>query len=480
MDTNYTHEMMSPFREHTTDLATNPPQTVAASAERLRRLLVSGTFGLADLQREPRRFFDAHRHLSAYALDAGPGFGIRMTVQYNLFAGTVLALGNAKQRARLDAWQRDGTLGCFALTEAFAGVHSGLVVHTTATWDQDTGGFVLHTPNDGAVKNWISQGTVAEWCVLVATLVDGDGVARGPHGFLVRLRRPDGTLASSRITIASMPMKSVGRDLDNARLTFDRALLERDALLDAHAHVTATGKYVTTRPGVRPLEIMAQRLHTGRAVIATSALVFAQTLFARTKAYLDAQTCWSPAGEHPLSALPQLASLYADATTTLGQRLAQMAALEHEMVPHLRRNALLPKGIAAAVAAGKVLCIEESIDLCHRLQQEVGSYALMVGTGFEHLGYLQCCKFAEGDSRVLMQKLARDRVRDYLRGEDTREDEDTTEEERLCDELAHHHLAHLGTTTATSTTTATAREDAWRLPYELATRVGQRLLASRL
>jgi hypothetical protein len=27
----------------------------------------------------------------------------------------------------------------------------------------------------------------------------------------------------------------------------------------------------------------------------------------------------------------------------------------------------------------------------------------MAGTGFERTDYLQCCKFAEGDSRILMQ-----------------------------------------------------------------------------
>jgi len=45
------------------------------------------------------------------------------------------------------------------------------------------------------------------------------------------------------------------------------------------------------------------------------------------------------------------------------------------------------------------------------LKQDVGSHALMGDTGFEQMDFLQACKFAEGDSRILMQKLARDRVR---------------------------------------------------------------------
>lgn len=32
----------------------------------------------------------------------------------------------------------------------------------------------------------------------------------------------------------------------------------------------------------------------------------------------------------------------------------------------------------------------------------------MVGSGFDQMDFLQCCKFAEGDSRILMLKMARD------------------------------------------------------------------------
>jgi acyl-CoA oxidase len=64
-----------------------------------------------------------------------------------------------------------------------------------------------------------------------------------------------------------------------------------------------------------------------------------------------------------------------------------------------------------AIAVAKIRAVETCVELCHRLKQEVGSYALMADTGFEHTDFLQCCKFAEGDSRVLMMKVARDRVR---------------------------------------------------------------------
>ena len=74
-----------------------------------------------------------------------------------MIAGTVLAVGGEAQVAALDSIQDEGGLGCFALTEKFAGVQSGLVVQTTAEWDPAKKAFLLHTPSPGAQKNWISQ-----------------------------------------------------------------------------------------------------------------------------------------------------------------------------------------------------------------------------------------------------------------------------------------------------------------------------------
>jgi len=62
----------------------------------------------------------------------------RFTVQYNLYAGSVVALGSDAQRQQLVESQGDGVLGCFAFTEKGAGVLSGAGVETTATFDPKT------------------------------------------------------------------------------------------------------------------------------------------------------------------------------------------------------------------------------------------------------------------------------------------------------------------------------------------------------
>ena len=64
----------------------------------------------------------------------------------------MLAVGNDSQVAQLADMQKKGELGCFGLTERFAGVSSGMVVETTATWDAPSDSFILHTPSDKAAK----------------------------------------------------------------------------------------------------------------------------------------------------------------------------------------------------------------------------------------------------------------------------------------------------------------------------------------
>lgn len=112
-----------------------------------------------------------------------------------------------------------------------------------------------------------------------------------------------------------------------------------------------------------------------------------------------------------LSSIPQLRALYAVADAREARMSAYLVAVERALCEVLKRGNRPSAALVEAVAAAKVSAVDEAIDFCHRLRQEVGSYALMAGTGFEHTDFLQCCKFAEGDSRILMMKVARDRVK---------------------------------------------------------------------
>ena len=224
-----------------------------------------------------------------------------------------------------------------------------------------------------------------------------------------------------------MGPKTIGNDLDNAWIRFTNVRLEASALLSKFGGLDGAGRYDARLPSpadsaTANIEMIGQRLYTGRAVIAESTLVFTKTLFARTKAYSDKKKCYTPMGEPPsLSEIPQVNALFEEAELRLGRLFHLCALVEEQLTPYMRTGVNPSREVIDAVAVMKVKCIETSIDLCFRLKNEVGSYALMGGTGFDKLDFLQCCKFAEGDSRILMQ------VRATKRGERRRNEREEVE-----------------------------------------------------
>jgi len=412
----------------------------ATSAQRMRDLLQTGLLRHTDLRDDPERFFLAHRILATHSSAVGPGFWVRFTVHYNLCAGTVLALGNEEQVRGLDAMQEKGELGCFSLTEKLAGVSSGLVVNTTATFDGDS--FILHSPNEGAHKNWISQGLVADKTVVVADLRI-EKKSYGPHAFLINLRE-NGELVPG-VTTQDMGTKTVGNDLDNASIAFDHVKIPKSSLLSRFADIDENGQYKQKIEGLPVFHMIGQRLFTGRVAVAQAAMAFRHGLFDRTKAFSDHKTCWSPHGDTYLSNIPHIQSLYNKANQEAHVLDAFVGECEKRLCDCLRHDTLPSMDLVEAIAVAKVKCVENSIRACHQLQQDIGSYALMAGTGFENIDFLTCCKFAEGDSRILQQKMSRDRMKLFQKGNDRPKGvhaKDWEQESAACAEL-QNKMAHL-------------------------------------
>lgn len=356
------------------------------SSERLRSLLKTGLLRHTDLMTHPERFFLAHRILAKHATRIGPGFWVRFTVHYNLCMGSILGLGSDSQVRLLDEFQEQGLLGCFSLTEKFAGVNSGMVVNTLAEYQPNSDTFILKTPNEGAKKNWISQGLCADRTVVVADLRMGSK-SFGPHAFLIDLR-VNGDLVKG-ITVGDMGRKTVGNDLDNAWIAFDSLEIPRSALLNRFADIE-DGVYVQKVKGMPVFHMIGQRLFTGRVAVAQAAHEFRRSLFHSTQKYTDAKRVWSPSGEEVfLGDIPQVKALLHEQRNKGKMLGAFLAKCEAELSSTLKNNQLPSVELVQAIAVAKVRASEESISLCHRLRNEVGSYALMYGNGFEQSDFLQ-------------------------------------------------------------------------------------------
>jgi len=375
------------------------------SAEVLRKLVRTRLLCYTDMRDRPERFFAAHRLLAAKVLG---GFGIRFTVQFNLFAGSILGLGGSEQIAFLDDLQSSGELGCFALTEVGAGVLSGFIVNTIAKWDPEQNGFVISTPNSSAEKNWISQGLVATWVVVFADLQIGEK-SFGPHPFLLRMRDTAGILTAG-ISVTDMGTKTVANDLDNARIHFDKVFVPRTGLLNRFADMV-NGEYVQVGEEPMRIEVIGQRLLTGRLAIAESAITMVRQLLLKTKTYANTKLVNSLKGPIPLAQLPYLNKFFKDADEQLTALETFTASVEARLAVHLRSGSIPDDDLVEAISVCKVRDVAVATAIEHQLEQEVGSYALMATNGFVHKDMLLCCQFAEGDSRILMQKMARDALK---------------------------------------------------------------------
>jgi len=286
-------------------------------------------------------------------------------------------------------------------------------VETLAEFDTKTREFVITSPNEGSYKNWISQGFCADKSVVMAQLIIA-GKNYGPHAFFIDFRREQNGKKEvlPNIRLADMGKKTVANDLDNAWIAFDGLRVPESCLLDRYATIDKDGNYVEKQKGMRTMELIGQRLFTGRIAVAQAALEFGKNLFKTTKAYTDKKQCWAPGGVRPpLSALPQLSSLYAEGEEAFSYAARYTGLCEAQLIDSLRKDKIPNERLISAIAVAKIRSVETVVQLCFRLKQAVGSYALMVGSGFEALDSMQVAKFAEGESFVLMQKLVRDRVK---------------------------------------------------------------------
>lgn len=87
-----------------------------------------------------------------------------MTVQFNLFGGTVLKLGTERHHKQLLKGIDDlSAIGCFALTELGYG-NNAVEMETTAHYEN--GEFIINTPTTQSQKYWITNSAIhAKWAV---------------------------------------------------------------------------------------------------------------------------------------------------------------------------------------------------------------------------------------------------------------------------------------------------------------------------
>ncbi len=168
---------------------------------------------------------------------------IKFGVQFGLFGGTIHRLGTEKHHRRyLEPTGKATLLGCFAMTETGHGSNVK-DLETTATYDHTTQSIIIHTPHEGAGKEYIGNALHGSMAVVFAQLIVG-GINHGIHAVMVPYRDPSGQLLDG-ITVKDCGYKMGLNGVDNGRLWFDRVVVPKENLLNQYGDIDDNGHYTS-------------------------------------------------------------------------------------------------------------------------------------------------------------------------------------------------------------------------------------------
>lgn len=372
---------------------------------------------------------DMQRRLSTIGL-VDPSAYTRCGVHFGLFLNGVRGGGTSEQ---LNYWVRQGAgnlrkfFGCFCMTELGHGSNvAGL--ETTATFDEQTDEFIVHTPHLGATKWWIGGAAHTATHTLCYARLIVKGKDYGVRQFVVPLRNPDNHAILPGIALGDIG-KKMGRDgIDNGWVQFSNVRIPRLFMLMKYAKVDKDGN--VTQPPMAQLAYGA--LIGGRVSMASDSFHVAKRFLTIAIRYAAIRRQFTSTEGQPESKIldytfhqrrlmPRLA--YAFAMRAGAEQLVDLQSRAVSNLDHVRHDdkaglqAAIEDvkelfGVSAGLKAFSTWGTSEIIDQCRQACGGHG-YSGYNGFGQGYADWVVNCTW-EGDNNVLCLSTGRSLIQSGL------------------------------------------------------------------
>ncbi|KAK6113443.1 Acyl-CoA oxidase family protein [Brugia pahangi] len=380
--------------------------------QRWKQLLNYNFIKFDGLKTNSERFVDFTEVLESYDQSLATKFYINA-----IFYITVLSMGTNRHQQILEKCMNNEIVGCFCLTELS---HGSDVNSIRTECHYDKGQFVMHTPDDEAMKCWAGNLAMNATHAIIFAQLYINHACYGLHAFCMQIRHSKTMKPLKGITIGDMGEK-IGdwNSIDNGWIKFNKHRFHLNALLNRFATVHPNGIYQSIFKTIKEQQLanlsilsIGRANVVGKGIMANRLAVIIATRYSaiRKQFRMANQTEEQSIIEYPM----QQRRIFPHIATTIALTIfyRKFISISYKHFIYCTKNEKLPydlmlsREIHILSCAAKVLSTEEGVNALDDARLACGAYGFLKSSRLNDLrDAFDPARTFEGDNNILMQQV---------------------------------------------------------------------------